>query len=763
MIGKNILKIGLVVVLIGSLCNISYIPSAVPQDNHIPQYRALFFAPYSDDPPWKNDCKLFKRVLMSGGWEQNNIIQLENEYATEDNFMAALDYLANIDGSCDTLLLCILTHGDDDNFDAFLDYQGTNSIPYEDLNKKLDNLESAGIGIIIDACYSGNAIEFLNKEGRVIATSTIGSAPGLGRFAQRMAIYLDEIGDYFTAPGEFSGNRNGVVSIEEAYYNMVNEGYSSHDFWDWNEDESNQLHITFQDWTDGRIDQITGYTINSKGSNPVRTYNGGSCYNKTGQSFKPDMDKITKIRLNMDKNVGAHIPTKPIRISIRDDINGNDIQFKDIDPDDIDEFEKYQTIIFNDYINTPDPYYFIVCRTLEPEVNEDKFYRVYYHDECYTDGNCLLLDETDTDWVDYFLIDNEFIAYGKNNLGNLPPYVPKRPSGPVLGNPGVEYDYYVSATDLEGDQVKYMIDWGDEISQWMGPYSSGDVIEFSHYWTTSYKYDIRVKAKDIYDNVIDCPWSDYLTVTITSPPDAPEISGPTTGQAGVEYWYTFSTTDPENEDVYYKVVWGDGDFTDWIGPYSSGAQLNLPHTWENKGTYTVQAKAKDIHGAESDYSYLDVKMPFLYGHGCPQGTQITMVFGIPGGNTKLIEDIQIGDRILSYDPVNQVVTPSEVVNICEYIEHLPEDILLFNYNLQVTPRFNIFINCTEWMEADYTDVGYHMLENPLGSQITRTIPIFSKIEQPLGPYITIYDLEIQPLSGEASGYWANGILVGGYE
>ncbi len=55
-----------------------------------------------------------------------------------------------------------------------------------------------------------------------------------------------------------------------------------------------------------------------------------------------------------------------------------------------------------------------------------------------------------------------------------------------------------------------------------------------------------------------------------------------------------------------------------------------------------------------------------------------------------------------------------------------------------------------------------MLENPIGTDQTYQIPIFSKLEAPLNPFFSIYDLEIQPLIGEAYGYWANGILVGGY-
>jgi len=76
---------------------------------------------------------------------------------------------------------------------------------------------------------------------------------------------------------------------------------------------------------------------------------------------------------------------------------------------------------------------------------------------------------------------------------------------------------------------------------------------------------------------------------------------------GVEYEYTFTTTDPNGDDVYYYINWG-GYFNvgEWIGPYSSGEQIVLTHTWKNKGIYTIKAKAKDIFDLESDWGYLTV-------------------------------------------------------------------------------------------------------------------------------------------------------------
>ncbi len=48
----------------------------------------------------------------------------------------------------------------------------------------------------------------------------------------------------------------------------------------------------------------------------------------------------------------------------------------------------------------------------------------------------------------------------------------------------------------------------------------------------------------------------------------------------------------------------------WIGPFPSGQQQTVNHTWNKKGTYTIKAKARDSHEQESDWGTLSVTMPY---------------------------------------------------------------------------------------------------------------------------------------------------------
>ena len=94
-------------------------------------------------------------------------------------------------------------------------------------------------------------------------------------------------------------------------------------------------------------------------------------------------------------------------------------------------------------------------------------------------------------------------------------------------------------------------------------------------------------------------------------PNKPRITGPTRGQPGIEYTFTFNTTDVENEDYYLNVDWGDGTTSGWLGPFSSGQQQTLNHTWNTKKIFTIKAKAKDVNEAESEWSTHAINIPCI--------------------------------------------------------------------------------------------------------------------------------------------------------
>jgi hypothetical protein len=194
-----------------------------------------------------------------------------------------------------------------------------------------------------------------------------------------------------------------------------------------------------------------------------------------------------------------------------------------------------------------------------------------------------------------------------------PPTVPRKPVGPILGIWNIEYSYTSSATEPDNEQIFYQFDWGDgNKSAWLGPYASGQTVTGTHIWTELGTYNVKVKARDIWGS--SSAWSEPLSVTITdnTPPSTPQITGPSEGKPGNPYLFNMVTSDPQDQNIYYFVDWGDNTTTDWLGPYVSGTEIHVTHTWATEGNYTVKVKAKDIMDSESDWGTLQVLMPTEY-------------------------------------------------------------------------------------------------------------------------------------------------------
>jgi len=93
------------------------------------------------------------------------------------------------------------------------------------------------------------------------------------------------------------------------------------------------------------------------------------------------------------------------------------------------------------------------------------------------------------------------------------------------------------------------------------------------------------------------------------PPNAPTITGPSSGKVGVEYQYIFSLSDSDDDPMYLRVDWGNGIPGPWQGPYDSDTIVKLNHTWNQQGNFTIRAQAKDVYDVESEWGTLDVTIP----------------------------------------------------------------------------------------------------------------------------------------------------------
>jgi len=81
-------------------------------------------------------------------------------------------------------------------------------------------------------------------------------------------------------------------------------------------------------------------------------------------------------------------------------------------------------------------------------------------------------------------------------------------------------------------------------------------------------------------------------------PSEPIIMGPSSGEQGVSYDYIFNATDPEDDEIFYVIHWGDtppGE-EEIVGPYSPGINVTVEHTWVNPGLFNIKAYAMDEYG-----------------------------------------------------------------------------------------------------------------------------------------------------------------------
>ena len=98
-------------------------------------------------------------------------------------------------------------------------------------------------------------------------------------------------------------------------------------------------------------------------------------------------------------------------------------------------------------------------------------------------------------------------------MKNFPPSIPII-SGPEKGGLRKDTFFTISSTDDLSHNISYLVDWGDNsISDWIGPYPSGEVISLNHSWMKRGIYSIRCKARDGYGDQSD--WSDPFRISIS--------------------------------------------------------------------------------------------------------------------------------------------------------------------------------------------------------------------------------------------------------
>jgi hypothetical protein len=194
---------------------------------------------------------------------------------------------------------------------------------------------------------------------------------------------------------------------------------------------------------------------------------------------------------------------------------------------------------------------------------------------------------------------------------NYPPdFSDENPLNDSINVPITTSSLSVLISDPEGDSFNWTIETSPDIGSVSGNAdNNGTKICSVSSLEKNTLYTWYVNATDSGSGNTTSDVYIFTTEIENNPPNKPTISGPTSGKPGISYEYTFTTIDPNGDDVFYNITWGDGTSDGWLGPYSSGDNIKVSHSWGKTGTYIIQAQVKDTNDLLSDWGKLTVIIP----------------------------------------------------------------------------------------------------------------------------------------------------------
>jgi len=132
--------------------------------------------------------------------------------------------------------------------------------------------------------------------------------------------------------------------------------------------------------------------------------------------------------------------------------------------------------------------------------------------------------------------------------------------------------------------------------------------------TFTYTYPVEADIGD--ELIVNAHCSIFGTITRSLiikgdnlPPNTPTIYGPKRCKPEESYDYKFKAKDPDRDDIWYFINWGDSKSIYIYGPYNSGEEIILSKNWTVKGTYVITCWARDSYYQDSENATLKVTIP----------------------------------------------------------------------------------------------------------------------------------------------------------
>ena len=115
-------------------------------------------------------------------------------------------------------------------------------------------------------------------------------------------------------------------------------------------------------------------------------------------------------------------------------------------------------------------------------------------------------------------------------------------------------------------------------------------------------------------------------ITDNQPPSPPDIDAPASIWVKEEVTICLYSVDPEGDNISYYIEWGDGTSDGWTDYITPGIGFAIKHKWDKVNWDNIlRAKAKDIHGNESDWNSLPIPIFKSKDCGCNEVNDVDIV------------------------------------------------------------------------------------------------------------------------------------------
>ncbi len=238
---------------------------------------------------------------------------------------------------------------------------------------------------------------------------------------------------------------------------------------------------------------------------------------------------------------------------------------------------------------------------------------------------------------------------------------------------------YIEETSIDGEkQDKITIPYCEAGEYQMFVISEIDADPDANYTIlTKFGSKTEVLAENVSVSDLESMEHSY---TVHQPTEPVPILGETSGVTLMNYSFTTSASHPLGEDIWYLWDWGGGN-TSWMGPFESGENCTVNHSWTKSGRYSVKVKAR--HGVDSNWTE-----PISVDVYNSEKPRVTFLFGTLVNHSVYNSSIHVAEGknlfSLGFKPISFgiVDTGQKIV--------FKKRLLGFGFNNLVVGLFNVF-------------------------------------------------------------------------